>query len=1175
MNVKSKLLLLLAIISISAQGGTMTSEISQQVYRDFAMNRGAFKVGNENMVIVRKDGKKTKLNFSMPDFGSTDSIGVGTLIDPSYVAGVKHNRGYNYVTYGQGAGHTYRLVDRNEHSRWDKHAPRLNKLVTDVAPSNLSADPKVSDYEVFVRVGSGTQKVKGLEGKEEWVSGAYNFLTGGIIPADKMMGNWIVYDQGGNFNGNILNGSPLPISINGGDSGSPLWGLNKKTGKWEIVAFAVAVSTNVSYYGAFGSDFLIEKQKEDTLTFDTKGSQEIAFGATKNYNNNKGTGIISQGDNKLEYTALKSDLALDKATIDELNYAKHVVFQGEDGTIKVENNINQGAGKLQFKGNYRVTSDDKNTTWVGAGLQIDKDKEVVWELKGVKGDFLHKIGEGTLHVKGTGNNSGDLNVGEGLVILDQQADENGQKQAFNKIDIVSGRATVRLTDGQQISMDNIHFGYRGGRVDLYGNEITAGDIDSTDYGAQIVNQNKEKKVVLNIDSNRFKKENSIFHGTFGETDSTKVNGKMDINIVGDSKKTFAVSGGANLDGDINLNNKNGKLVLEGARDLHAGENIKNTTVNGDYVTSVYKVNNINMSEGSEFEGGIYSYIQGNINTTGDNKVLIGYVPEKSSYVYDGNQQVWGNGRDANKVALNDNKFKDMTTLVKGDINITNNSSIDVGYANIEGNVNIKNNSNGNFYDSIIDGKIDADGTSKVKMVNSLVYSSKQESSHIKNLELDNSTIVFNNVENKTPKRRSRRAVENMYVETMSGNGKLAFVGEASEGATPLVIGNVGDKGLNLDIDAKSFTLASPYGKKFSLFSIENYDEGLRRLINANVNEEELDFGALRGKATFENNELGNRLDYKIKVPNAKGGINKTTASNLSNVALSNFAAKTSVIKSQKSLVDESLEKMTKDDFISGFAYKGNYSDAHYESNLFRKYHQTILNNGFSYETKHILNPNWELYSGVSFLYGKSDVNYKGAYNGKIESYSGNIYGKAKNKDGIFVKGLFGVSYLKDKINDSKNNSHTFTVGTGLGYEQKIWDLDFTMETNFNIYHIPSSKYQLKDKKGESYKVENKESNILEINPELKVRKLINLEKSKVSLYAGVGYEYNTYLNNDGAKVVVDNVMGKTGIIENGASIKTGIDYTISNVTIGGNVKYLTGKDSSKKLTGEVKLEVKF
>ncbi len=40
------------------------------------------------------------------------------------------------------------------------------------------------------------------------------------------------------------------------------------------------------------------------------------------------------------------------------------------------------------------------------------------------GDNPHKIGEGTLTVNGTGVNAGGLKVGDGTVILNQQADAN-------------------------------------------------------------------------------------------------------------------------------------------------------------------------------------------------------------------------------------------------------------------------------------------------------------------------------------------------------------------------------------------------------------------------------------------------------------------------------------------------------------------------------------------------------------------------------------------------------------------------------------------------------------------------------------------------------------------------------------------------------------------------------
>ncbi|EFB4413717.1 serine protease, partial [Escherichia coli] len=91
-----------------------------------------------------------------------------------------------------------------------------------------------------------------------------------------------------------------------------------------------------------------------------------------------------------------------------------------------------------------------------------KGTHVLWQVNGVAGDNLHKTGEGTLTVNGTGVNIGGLKVGDGTVILNQQADADGKVQAFSSVDIASGRPTVVLSDSQQVNPDNISWGYRGG-----------------------------------------------------------------------------------------------------------------------------------------------------------------------------------------------------------------------------------------------------------------------------------------------------------------------------------------------------------------------------------------------------------------------------------------------------------------------------------------------------------------------------------------------------------------------------------------------------------------------------------------------------------------------------------------------------------------------------------------
>ena len=77
----------------------------------------------------------------MVDFSSVNvssNPGVATLINPQYIASVKHNKGYQSVSFGDGQN-SYHIVDRNEHSSSDLHTPRLDKLVTEVAPATVTS----------------------------------------------------------------------------------------------------------------------------------------------------------------------------------------------------------------------------------------------------------------------------------------------------------------------------------------------------------------------------------------------------------------------------------------------------------------------------------------------------------------------------------------------------------------------------------------------------------------------------------------------------------------------------------------------------------------------------------------------------------------------------------------------------------------------------------------------------------------------------------------------------------------------------------------------------------------------------------------------------------------------------------------------------------------------------
>lgn len=131
-------------------------------------------------------------------------------------------------------------------------------------------------------------------------------------------------------------------------------------------------------------------------------------------------------------------------------------------------------------------------------IDVADGKKVVWQVKNPNGDRLAKIGKGTLEINGTGVNQGQLKVGDGTVILNQKADADKKVQAFSQVGIVSGRGTLVLNSSNQINPDNLYFGFRGGRLDANGNDLTFEHIRNVDEGARIVNHNTDHASTITL-----------------------------------------------------------------------------------------------------------------------------------------------------------------------------------------------------------------------------------------------------------------------------------------------------------------------------------------------------------------------------------------------------------------------------------------------------------------------------------------------------------------------------------------------------------------------------------------------------------------------------------------------------------------------------------------------------
>ncbi|END50491.1 temperature-sensitive hemagglutinin tsh autotransporter [Escherichia coli MP020980.1] len=318
---------------------------------------------------------------------------------------------------------------------------------------------------------------------------AYSWLTGGTVGSlsSYQNGEMISTSSGLVFDYK-LNGA-MPIYGEAGDSGSPLFAFDTVQNKWVLVGVLTAgngAGGRGNNWAVIPLDFIGQKFNEDNdapVTFRTSEGGALEW----SFNSSTGAGALTQGS---------TTYAMHGQQGNDLNAGKNLIFQGQNGQINLKDSVSQGAGSLTFRDNYTVTTSN-GSTWTGGGIIVDKDASVTWQVNGEKGDNLHKIGEGTLIVQGTGVNEGGLKVGDGTVVLNQQADSSGKVQAFSSLNIASGRPTVVLADNRQVDPDNISWGYRGGVLDVNGNDLSFHNISAADYGAELHNSsNKEARISL-------------------------------------------------------------------------------------------------------------------------------------------------------------------------------------------------------------------------------------------------------------------------------------------------------------------------------------------------------------------------------------------------------------------------------------------------------------------------------------------------------------------------------------------------------------------------------------------------------------------------------------------------------------------------------------------------------
>lgn len=523
------------------EAALVRDDVDYQIFRDFAENKGRFSVGATNVEVRDKNnhslGSALPNGIPMIDFSVVDvNKRIGTLVDPQYIVSVKHAHQYmNDFYFGHYNGHrdvsddenkysvvTQNNVNPNEDWKVDKrlddyNMPRLNKFVTEVAPTtptlagdDLETYKDKEKYLSFVRVGAGTQFVykKGADYVEnnthnsdiKLLTDAYRYAIGGTpykgINIDPSQSKKGLIGFGDSRKDHVINSKTLlsqdPLTNYGvlGDSGSPLFAFDKQQNKWVFIG-------PYTYWAGYGKKSWQEwniYKKDFADTIHSRDNAEAVPFSTSEYRWTT-TGNSSQITNNQKTISVKLPNSEEKLVNyqqkEKENTGQNVIFEGNGNsknTLVLENNINQGAGGLFFKGNYEVKGKTDDITWVGGGISVEEGKTVTWKVHNPQSDRLAKIGKGTLIFEGKGDNKGSLKVGDGTVVLNQQTISSGQ-HAFASVGIVSGRSTVVLNDDKQVDPNSIYFGFRGGRLDANGNNLTFEHIRNIDDGARLVNHN--------------------------------------------------------------------------------------------------------------------------------------------------------------------------------------------------------------------------------------------------------------------------------------------------------------------------------------------------------------------------------------------------------------------------------------------------------------------------------------------------------------------------------------------------------------------------------------------------------------------------------------------------------------------------------------------------------------
>ncbi|HEZ8158814.1 TPA: adhesion and penetration autotransporter App, partial [Neisseria meningitidis] len=268
---------------------------------------------------------------------------------------------------------------------------------------------------------------------------------------------------------------------------------------------------------------------------------------------------------------------------------------------------------------------------------------------------------------------------------------------------------VQLNADNQFNPDKLYFGFRGGRLDLNGHSLSFHRIQNTDEGAMIVNHNQDKESTVTITGNKDiattgnnnsldSKKEIAYNGWFGEKDTTKTNGRLNLVYQPAAEdRTLLLSGGTNLNG--NITQTNGKLFFSGRPTPHAYNHLNDhwsqkegiprgeIVWDNDWINRTFKAENFQIKGGQAVVSRNVAKVKGDWHLSNHAQAVFGVAPHQSHTIC--TRSDWtGLTNCVEKTITDDKVIASLTnTDISGNVSLADHAHLNLtGLATLNGNL---------------------------------------------------------------------------------------------------------------------------------------------------------------------------------------------------------------------------------------------------------------------------------------------------------------------------------------------------------------------------------------------------------------------------------------------------------------------------------------------------------